>query len=880
MPGFVQAPRRARPTPPPPTTRDDYRAIYVRYKRNQKILEDWLVKKATGRTTGRKNTRLLVGHARTIAQASKGDPGFLIPRRKINAGEAAIHGRQVHVEWHDDDYQRILFEQINTPESIANIKRSNDNHVRELENLERIMRELKTGNLEPEPVPSTAAAPTAAPFIATNPFASSSSAMPGELQGGNDIEEDVDSAQPSAINEDDPGQDTTDIFFFLREADAHREEIRKSWQRYVQGDLSLPIVTRMTEEAIRLIQISGRDIATLHLSLETLEDLNALLGNDGPASSTGPPSATIWPTLPEQAGMPRIPASVKLLCGPAFCTLHWVRNTLVLATKGVRDVNTGFHTIAPYPAHGFARALIAVCGDLADMVNRNREQSYAFADNLDIYTASLLEIAKSYEFHMWDVYATQIHMDIWDILQADMGRGYCEGMEAVWFRDREIRDYQAQYYDSATAADHMQTQNVTREVVESTISINKREVDKRGWLVSGSGPECQPISIPRIFLSQDLMRLLPLLPLHQARRMLVVKQSWAAEIHNRHFNLLACMRLYQAVQLSQTTYGQTWNDMDFFLRSQARDSPFRNAVTQGPGSLADLPFKFTADLGLHVQRQDSAQARPPMPTMPMTSEQQCKAVNKLEISAAANSRPSNRFDHFNGILKWHRAGNTLRKTNQNQDLIDNWNTRTMSTKQLLQLLEHIFVEDEVHLRFPHINFALDCIEYMDERLRLVGMPGLDAQRIQAERNLPRTTPATDAELLLYDQVYNLLWATTRPEGAAAMATLGQTFFTASDGRVVQAELRSSYTLDERNKPAFAYWDSAAGPVGLIGTPDIDAFLDAVKLQVGRSVDQRERSIPFEQLQANFSFFQQWRPDPDINDGDGYEVMVRDLRKCR
>ncbi|KAI5359571.1 hypothetical protein Slin14017_G104730 [Septoria linicola] len=799
-------------------------------------LVDWLQKKAIGKSLETTTTKKLKQYAVDIVSKT---PAVTVPPNILSAVDDAIKGRELFSAWYTDDTS------TKTDKSRQDQHQSDRQHryfINALVDIKNTLQRSRTGATAEEDLsgfirPKKRGAP-----------ASRFDSVPVPVKNGyrqliGDEDELKDTGITSIVTriEDDDLQNTMALWAYLKDAQAIRQHMKAAWGRYLDGKLSMRAVTHLTEEASNLLYMIHREVEPLYDAFSSLGNFRALLEtahDSKTGSSTG--------SKDKKSDLD------DLLCVPAFCALHWLRNTLICVTNSNFEPISGFGLDVPYPTHPFAHALIAIAPELSTLVRPIKGDISELEGSVDNYTFSLLKLSEEHQFRMWLVCATQIHMDIWDTLKGDMARGFCHAMVNIWEHQSEWDDCEKQVSSiHAAVKELLGTRGISHDALFKSVMRDQQREGQAGWLVEASFGPRQPPRSP-MFLPETLLRILPVLSQYTTRRMLIDRQHCAAEMQNNDSIFIACMHLYRALQRCHQGKYQ-WQDMETVVWQQRTDSTL--ADFQQETSLKDIARQLSLHLGTEAALIRGNKT-PPLPSYGTTKNKtpNLEAIDTVNLCEGYTFDDDNVLSvksYYTALRAWMKAFNVDIGRDIGKELSSAWNAKQLTPTQILDMAEFVFVCDDNSLWFRHIKFTQNCIMFVGDVLEATGM-------------LPRRTAghASDLRESIYSLVHDLLWrAALLPGVKDKLKAIKMEQIKEFDGLWRSATWHKDGYMIPSEMPKALFDDRDTGRV--VGKVESDAnslprFLNSIKRNVKKPARARDSlDAHWPALRASFTFYKPW-----------------------
>jgi len=310
------------------------------------------------------------------------------------------------------------------------------------------------------------------------------------------------------------------------------------------------------------------------------------------------------------------------------------------------------------------------------------------------------------------VAATQIYMDIYDILDGDLQRGVhetCVVLQDLQAAGERFTEYAAGLKPYAKA--HMPPNAVRNaRATVGLIRPNQERQGVQGWTFhSFSGPK------EATFIPLTVLATLPLLAGNKIWLVKYFTHRLGLQFCSAHQTSLAAAYLYQGTGACGILQ-ERWEDMDFVIAHQNSQGRFLRTTDVGLRSVARQ-----YDMALGVSLQELARVeRPRLPAHNICANKSVKLQStSIFIKAFCANGGSRRgitgrqHDGMDTMYECVRQAASAEGGLKDPMVAAQWATaKELASTQLLQVLQDSLSADEPHLNFDYFSFFARCLDLL------------------------------------------------------------------------------------------------------------------------------------------------------------------------
>lgn len=530
--------------------------------------------------------------------------------------------------------------------------------------------------------------------------------------------------------------------------------MRQAWLDYAAGDLSFLAASSITDTAFGLLHLADEDFkAHGPLGGSGVHNILELIGLNWFWQHNA-----IWmhPDEQHQMNAPRIPDAqvnvVDLLC-PIACAVVWAFREeatdfcqvgkLPKDQQQARFEQNAFTTWAGHRYHDFCRIL----SDLDPQIHRvAHPRCHHEADNvLDEFIHGLIDVHSSGQASMWIVVATQVYLDIHELMGKHLDQGI-HHLQDAYQRTKELTEDLKEYRD--VFHDQMLESLSVIQTVEWVASTASRFEQ----LIEDVERDCRTFSSRQAREQEVLGPVATLmersLPAHTGAILTDLKielYATGCQIANQYSIVLTAAHLYKGLR-NMGALQVDWHDMDFCIASFGTRRPLVSK-TKGPWNGEAAARRYHLALGISAQ-DFASNARSKRTTLresrklEMTSPLLQKLYERRQDCSTRGLGRKSKTKVIQSVLQALAAdeASTLAKScGRGSHLRD-----TFTSSQLLTTFRARLLRDEPVLNFDFVRFTLSCLRLLRELQLDVGpLVGLSD---------PRDDP------FHFDLVTRLLWS--------------------------------------------------------------------------------------------------------------------------
>ncbi|USW54049.1 hypothetical protein Slin15195_G073680 [Septoria linicola] len=215
-----------------------------------------------------------------------------------------------------------------------------------------------------------------------------------------------------------------------------RVQSRETWKQYYNGDVSFLTACQTFDSAVRIAVTLSKEFSTANPDLKGFEDMMTVLGEQEYIRSARYHQFRYGAGIVEELN---VEEREQFLCMPAWCALQDIDELSTIMFSG-EDLNT-HHPVSVFHGHPFGKQLLNVIGDLCDVLGFLPENPEDKLDDAHIeligdeYTRQLISFiainnrldqkkSKLAAMPTGLLIGTQMYMDLCDVLDGDLDRGW------------------------------------------------------------------------------------------------------------------------------------------------------------------------------------------------------------------------------------------------------------------------------------------------------------------------------------------------------------------------------------------------------------------------------------------------------------------------
>ncbi|CZT17851.1 uncharacterized protein RCC_03687 [Ramularia collo-cygni] len=345
-----------------------------------------------------------------------------------------------------------------------------------------------------------------------------------------------------------------------------RIHVRGVWMQYKDGDLSLQTTCEITDRAIYIICEIRDDFLNANPTLDSWRNILCCIGLDRYIRNARGIAPWVCSSKDHEHEGPSTTCHFDRLCMPAWCALEeferlvcWIKYQQPFDSPGDRPV-------CAFTAHPFARALLDITADLVQLAPSRRSECPIF----DRYTELLLRmIDEDQTYGPHNLVATQIYMDVWDVLESCPERALLEANATIEQGAETTRNFS----EFSKACSSVSTKSEIRmDVTGGPIAkpchrckVHQTQKDRTGWTYQASESQ-SPVFIP-----SNVLATLPVFCGVTAFRERIDLTIHGSRLCDANQFTLAAAHLYRAA-IVQGSLNTRWDDMEFVIsRQNSRD---------------------------------------------------------------------------------------------------------------------------------------------------------------------------------------------------------------------------------------------------------------------------------------------------------------------
>lgn len=213
------------------------------------------------------------------------------------------------------------------------------------------------------------------------------------------------------------------IWCLMDDLHSIRAHMRGIWKQYKDGELSLQTTCEITDRAVHIMCLVRDDFLSDHPTLASWTQILHCIGIDRYVRNARDITPWVCSSERHEHERPSTTCHSERLCMPAWCALqsytqlvHWIKYVRPTSDAGDRPVFA-------FTSHPFAKALLNITADLVKLASQDSTTHEVF----DRYTGFLLLMAhKDETYGPHTLVATQMYMEIWDVLEGHTERAMLE----------------------------------------------------------------------------------------------------------------------------------------------------------------------------------------------------------------------------------------------------------------------------------------------------------------------------------------------------------------------------------------------------------------------------------------------------------------------
>lgn len=474
-----------------------------------------------------------------------------------------------------------------------------------------------------------------------------------------------------------------------------------AWERHASGECGFFTAVRTADRAVYICVQLSMQLTDAYRDLETYDLLMAFLHLSDRERS---PSFT-------NCKQEDFDAMEELLCEEAYSTLFHFRDLQCFywCKKRTPQYRLPAERTVPFPKHPFSKALLAIFRDAQDVLPKHNAKGGQDGDALeninsavDRYTHSLLVLADTGRIGIGMVYATQMHLDIYDQLDGDMTRGLREATKVADCTHSIMNEYTTFCINAPRC---IQAHLFHPTVFDRYTPLQSR-LEQKGWRIQSTDKGFKSFFLPR-----DMMRSLPLLAGMQGHKQLRCLQNLGASMLNEGQSLLSLAHLYRAAK-ERGIVTKDWADVEMLMSSQ------REQFVRPGSSMSSMAKQYSIALGLPLNKVHfRSGCEPTLPSPDVRAEKTKKFREKADLEHGGTKSWdmnislgyysfSDLQTHYEGLKEYLAHGGTIKNTAIAEQFET---TKRLTGGQLLSALADIMVEEEQHLHFGYIGFLMSYL---------------------------------------------------------------------------------------------------------------------------------------------------------------------------